>query len=109
MSIEMKNATYGRDTAGKKKLLAELQGDVNNAIKALEQTSTVTDEVDKYWLGKDATQFKTSFKKSADEIKTLYKKFNTLLENALAADTKQFSNLQSTNSSEISSTIQAIK
>ena len=109
MALEMKNATYARDTAGKKKLLSELKGDVNNAIKALEQTSTVTNEVDKYWLGKDANQFKSSFKSSADEIKALYKKFNTLIENALADDAKQFGKMQETNSSEIAKNIQKIQ
>ena len=38
MALAIKDATYARDVAGRKKLLANLQSDIDNAIKAFTGT-----------------------------------------------------------------------
>ena len=100
MAFNISDATYGRDSAGRKKLLTDLQGDIAAAIKVLQtEQQTVLGVVDKYWAGADATAFKKDFKKQTDQIASDFKQYSSAIETALSKDTKNFEKMQSQNSS----------
>ncbi len=95
----MQRATYGRDKSGRKKLLANLKGDINSARKQLTGSTydAVIKNVNTYWSGVDAQKFLSVFKTSVKEISTKMKSFENVIETALNADANQFAKLQSTN------------
>jgi hypothetical protein len=103
MALDMSNATYARDESGRKKLIADLQGDLKTARTAItgNELTTLLKEVDKYWSGADATKFKNQIKTTANNIANDMKMFDKDLESALSEDTKSFSKLQSSNATSI--------
>ena len=111
MGLEIKNADYGRSVSGRKKLLADLQSDIDKAIKALtgNEFNSVKSEVSKYWVGEDAEQFKTNLKLSAKELETAFKEYKSKLASALSTDSKQFASMQSKNAAQIKDSRKAIK
>jgi arsenate reductase-like glutaredoxin family protein len=50
-----------------------------------------------------------SFKGSASELQSLFKKFKTMIETALNNDSKQFNKMQTTNANTITQNINKIK
>ncbi len=98
------NATYGRDTSGKKKLVADLTGDLKKVREELtgKELTTLLDEVSKYWLGKDANEFKSKIKSTISNIDSEIKKISSNLEKSFDTDAKNFSKFQNTNANEIS-------
>ena len=111
MGLQIKDADYGRDVAGRKKLLSNLQSDIDKAIKALTGTeyNNVKTQVSKYWVGADADQFKTNLQLSAKELATLFKEYKSTLAKALDTDSKQFASMQSKNAAQVSQARTAIK
>lgn len=111
MSLDIKNATYARDKAGKKKLVANLQSDIDAAIKVLtgNEYNQVRQVVSKYWVGADADQFRTNLQLSAKELEALFKTYKSTIQKALDTDTKQFSSMQSKNAATVSQARQAIR
>ena len=111
MALAIKDATYARDVAGRKKLLANLQSDIDKAIKALTGTeyNTVKTTVNKYWVGEDAEQFKTNLQLSAKELEALFKEYKSTIQKALTADAKQFASMQSNNAAQVSRERSTIK
>ena len=111
MALEIKNADYGRSVSGRKKLLADLQSDIDKAIKALtgNEYNAIKTEVAKYWVGEDAEQFKTNLKVSAAECEALFKQYKSDLAKALSNDSKQFASMQKKNATQIQQSRKAIK
>jgi len=111
MGLEIKDASYGRSKSGRKKLLADLQSDIDKAIKALtgNEFNAIKSEVNRYWSGDDAEKFKTTIKLSATELAALFKEYKATIASTLEADSKQFANMQSTNASSIESSRKTIK
>ena len=105
MALSMSNATYARDASGKKKLIADLQGDLKTARSAVtgNELTNLLKEIDKYWSGADAEKFKTSLKKAANDIANEMKMFDKDLESAINEDSKAFQKLQNTNANSIGS------
>ena len=98
----MSDLTYGRDSAGKKKLLTDYQNDLKNAIKVLEdESNNVILTVRRYWAGADADTFISIFEKDVKNVKTQFKTYSSLIQEALDSDAKQFSKNQNTISSMI--------
>lgn len=96
MALEMKEATYARDTAGKKKLISDFQAEIDKAIKTMEsEQATVIDTVNKYWLGKDADQFKKDFKENVANMKSDFTRLKKSLDSVLTSDAKEFEKFQS--------------
>ena len=93
----MSDLTYGRDSAGKKKLLTDYQNDLKNAIKVLEdESNNVILTVRRYWAGADADTFVSIFEKDVKNVKTQFKTYSSLIQEALDSDAKQFSKNQNT-------------
>ena len=111
MALEMKDATFARDKAGKKKLVANLQSDIDRAIKTLTGTeyNNVRQCVSKYWVGADADQFRTNIQLSAKELEALFKTYKQTIQKAMDTDTKQFASMQSKNASTVSQARQTTK
>lgn len=103
MALNISGATFGRDKAGQKKLLANLKGDIEKARKNLTGASyeSVVNNVNKYWAGEDAKKFLTMFKKSVSEISTKMKAYEKTIDSALNTDASQFAKLQSRNANTI--------
>ena len=104
MALSIGSATYGRDTQGKKTLLKDLSNDLEAVRKELSgsEYKALTDTIDKYWVGKDATEFKNKIKTTINSIDAEIKKMKSTLENDFDTDTKGFAKLQSTNANTIS-------
>ena len=98
------NATYGRDTSGKKKLVADLTGDLKKVREELtgKELTTLLDEIGKYWVGADATEFKSKIKSTISNIDAEIKKISSNLEKSFDTDAKNFSKFQNTNANQIS-------
>ncbi len=103
MALDMGSATYARDASGRKKLIADLQGDLKTARSAItgNELTTLLKEVDKYWSGADANRFKSEIKETANKIANDMKQFDKELDSVINDDDKQFRKLQSTNASSI--------
>jgi hypothetical protein len=96
-STNINNMTYGRDSSGRKKLLTDYQNDIKTAIKTLEdESSKVVLTIRNNWAGADADKFVKLFNSDVNELKTLFKSYSSLIQNALDADAKQFSQNQQT-------------
>ncbi len=98
------DATYGRDTVGKKKLVADLAGDLKRIRTELtgKELTTLMDEISKYWQGKDANEFKAKIKSTVGEIDAKIKKLSSDLEKSFDTDAKSFSKMQNVNANVIS-------
>jgi hypothetical protein len=111
MALSINNASYGRDTAGKKKLVSDLQSDIDAAIKVLTgaEYNKVKTTVSNYWVGADANEFKTSLQLTANELAALFKTYKATIQKAMDTDSKQFASMQSKNASVVSSSRKAIR
>lgn len=88
----MSSLTYGRDSSGRKKLLADYQSDITKAIKVLEdESATVIATVRKNWAGVDADKFIKVFSTDVTNLKTVFKAYSSFIEEQITADAKQFS------------------
>lgn len=97
--LNINSATYGRDTAGAKKLLAELQKKISTSISALKGSAytDVVNTVKKYWSGADADKFLSEFANEVTELQTSFKRYNEIIQTAMANDAKGFAGMQETN------------
>ena len=111
MALSIKDANFGRDKSGRKKLISNLQSDIDKAIKALTgpQYNTVRNTVTKYWVGEDADQFKANLQLSAKELAALFKEYKATIQKALDTDSKQFAGMQSQNAAIVSQSRQTIR
>lgn len=111
MALEMKNADFARDKSGRKKLVANLQSDIDKAIKALtgSEYNNVRTTVSKYWVGTDADQFKANLQLSAKELAALFKEYKATIQKALDTDSKQFAGMQSQNAAIVGQSRKTIK
>ena len=102
--LNISQATYGRDTAGRKKLIKDLQDDLENVRKELNgsELKNLESTINTYWLGKDATEFKSKIKTTVSNIDAEIKKMKTTIENQFDTDTKGFSKMQTQNANAIS-------
>ena len=102
--LTITNATYGRDTSGKKKLVADLVGDLKKVREELtgKELTTLMDEISKYWLGEDAKAFKQKINSTVSNIDSEIKKITNSLEKSFDTDAKSFSKMQNVNANEIS-------
>ena len=95
MALAINEATYGRDAAGRKKLLADFQAEIDKAIKVMEtEQTTVIDTVKKYWIGKDADAFIKNFKQNVADMKADFNRRKKDLESVLSSDSKEFEKFQ---------------
>lgn len=103
MALNISGATYGRDKAGQKRLLANLKNDIEKARKSLTGADyeNIIKMVRQYWSGADAEKFLNTFKKSVSEVSTKMKTYEATIEKALSSDANQFAKLQSRNASTI--------
>ena len=103
MALSMGQADYARDAAGRKKLVSDLQGDIDVAIKALTgaEYNAVLQAVNAYWVGADAEQFKKNLKESANELAGLFKNFKSQIQSAADTDAKRFASMQSSNATAV--------
>ncbi len=97
-TFSMSNATYGRDTAGRKKLLADLTGDLKKVRAELtgSELTNLLNEVSKYWVGADADKFKKLIKDDITYADSEIKKLIAELEKDFDTDSNQFAKMQST-------------
>ncbi len=100
---------YGRDTAGNAKLLSEYQSlltTMANSIVGADYNNVLT-KVQQYWAGADADEFVKNFKQYASNLKTKVTKYQTIVQNAVSADMKLFSNDQAKMASNIGSQVKS--
>lgn len=99
MALNMSNATYARDKAGRENLIKNLQGDIDRIIKKMQGSDyeTVIKTVEKYWAGDDADKFIKAFKKSVKDVAKDMALYKAEIANAIKADSKYFAKLQTKN------------
>ena len=95
-SLNISSATYGRDTAGAKKLLTNLQDKLKVGTKALkgQAYTDVLNTVKANWSGVDADKFLSEFEAAVNEIEASYKSLNEVVQRAIEADAKAFASMQ---------------
>lgn len=106
--LKIGNATYGRDRRGIDALKANLKGDIDRAMKALDEYKNFIQTVESNWSGPDSAEFVDKFIKSVTQIKSEFKKYKIQIDRALEADATQFYKMQSSNASTISGKIKKI-
>ena len=99
--VSIDNMTYGRDEAGRKKLIADITKDLNDAKSAFGQINDINTVVKKYWQGADATKYLAQLKEKANAASKSCTKYITTVTNALNSDAKSFAALQDKNASGI--------
>ena len=94
--LNMSNATYGRDTAGRKKLLTDLEGKINNAVKLLKgkEFTDIKNVVNANWSGVDADKFLDEIEADVSDLQNSYKKAFDIIQAALEMDAKNFAATQ---------------
>lgn len=107
MALQMNDATYGRNLTGRAALVANLQGDIDKAIAALDgaEYNTVVTTVKNNWNGADADEFLAKLKATKDDIKKSYKQYKSVVQSALNSDSTQFTKMQNANKATIANTI----
>lgn len=103
MSFGVNDAAYGRDINGARKLLTELNADIDKAIKSLigSDYTKLRDVIKNNWQGDDATQFAKGLEVAINDITAEFKKYKKYLETAVEEDLKQFQQMQTQNASNL--------
>ena len=99
MGLTMDAATYARDAAGRAKLKADFNGDIQALINVC-NGSKYTDMVRfirNNWVGADADDFIADINKTRNQLISKLKTLTTVFNNAIDADAKQFASFQSKN------------
>ena len=101
--MSMDNFTYARSDAGRKKLIADLKADIEDAKRALKGTdyNTLKDSVNKYWVGTDKNKFVKMLDQSVADITKKFDQFKTQIESAINADAAAFKSMQASNAQSI--------
>ena len=101
MALNIAQMTYGRDAAGRKRLVTDLKADLAAAKKAFADVAEIKSAVAKYWRGPDATKFMEGFETMSQAAGKACTKFGEYVDNALSADAKNFNTMQNTNASQL--------
>ena len=98
MTLKMSSVTYGRSKSGQKKILQNLQSDIDRAINYLNgaEYETMIKTIGKYWAGADADKFISELRAMLTADKALFKSYKQTVQRALDADAKYFASGQST-------------
>lgn len=96
-------ATYARSNTGMKKLIANLQGDIDKACKAMtgNEYSNFIKQVRTNWSGVDAEAFIKNFQKDIKDAQKKIKAYSSRIQSTLERDNNAFRKMQKSNVSKL--------
>ena len=101
--LTMVDATFARNKGKQSELKSEFKSKLDKLIKEIKNYDTIVNQVNTYWVGDDAAQFKTVIKANATSLSSLLNKLKSQFDKALSTDQKAFAKTQTSNVSIVKS------
>ncbi len=116
-TLNIDKTTIGYSKEGIDKLIKEIETKIDNAVKQIDPSvggtssnySTLVRELDNYWDGDDYKSFVATLNTASKELSTSLKQYKSKLTSALNNYKSQWTKFQSTNASQIKTTLKISK
>ena len=96
MALEMNSMEFGRNEAGRKKLVTDIQEDIAAAKKQVSsETESLKKLIDANWAGADADKFKKKFQDNTNIIISNFERARTNIKTVFDEDARNFAKNQS--------------